>query len=110
LLDVNGMNFIIATSAAIAVNLALVLRFGLLYNQGQGRFMFPLLIPIALLLSIGIHLLGMGKHVKYAPIHAVGFFSLYVLSFTGFSLSMPPDAKLHAVGFVSMSILSLGGF
>jgi 4-amino-4-deoxy-L-arabinose transferase-like glycosyltransferase len=100
-LDGHGRAFIIATSAAIVVNLVLVLRFGFLYNQGQGRFMFPLLIPIALLLSIGIQLLSLGKHLKYAPIHAVGFFSIYVLSFTGFSLSMPPDSKLHAVGFVT---------
>jgi hypothetical protein len=65
-----------------------------------------LLIPIALLLSTGIQLLGVEKHLKSAPIHGVGLLSIYILSFTGFSLSMPPDAKDHAVGLVAASILS----
>jgi 4-amino-4-deoxy-L-arabinose transferase-like glycosyltransferase len=109
-LNVHGRAFIIATLAAILVNLVLVVRFGLLYNQGQGRFMFPLLIPIALLLSTGIQSLDVEKYVRNAPIHGVGLLSIYVLSFTGFSLSMPPDAKDHAVGFVARSILSFPGF
>ncbi len=44
----------IPMSITIGVNLILVFRFGLLYNQGQGRFLFPSIIPISIIMGNGI--------------------------------------------------------
>lgn len=81
-----GGAFLIGTGLAIVVNIILTFRFGILYNQGQGRFLFPMLIPISLLMAIGIKLLGISKHLKDVHIHTAGFFIVYVLAFTGHSL------------------------
>jgi len=81
-----GGAFLIGTGLAIGVNIILTFRFGILYNQGQGRFLFPMLIPISLLMAIGIKLLGISKHLEGAHIHTAGFFIVYVLAFAGHSL------------------------
>lgn len=78
--------FLIAMSLSIAVNVLLVLRFGILYGQGQGRFLFPLLLPISLFLGIGLCF----YQIKNFGIHLSGFFITYAVTFTLFSLGSFP--------------------
>jgi hypothetical protein len=106
ILDVRNNYFIAAISMAIVVNLILVARFGILYNQGQGRFLFPLLIPISLFMAVGITFFGIEKRTSNAALHAVGFFATYILAFTGFSLAVPFDGTLHVVGFLASPLLA----
>jgi hypothetical protein len=81
-------SLLIGMAFAIAVNVVLVMRFGMLYAQAQGRFLFPMLIPISVLLAMGIRWLAVGRSSTLGHIHVVGFFVTYVLSFTGFSIGM----------------------
>ncbi len=77
--------FMPSMALTVIINYVLVLRFGLLYNQGQGRFLYPMIIPIALLMAIGI------KHTlntTQAYVHAAGFFVSYFLAFAGFNLAL----------------------
>lgn len=77
--------FMSAMALTVIVNYVLVLRFGLLYNQGQGRFLYPMIIPIALLMAIGI------KHAlntTQAHVHAAGCLVSYFLAFAGFNLAL----------------------
>ncbi len=80
-------NFIIASALTIFINLILVFRFGLLYRQGQGRFLFPLLIPISLIMAMGLRMFSVFNS-ENSHIHLTGFFITYTLSFTSFSLAM----------------------
>ncbi len=73
---------------AVIINFALVVRFGFLYNQGQGRFLYPMLAPISVFIAVGIKLMMGSKCPQNAHIHAIGFFVAYLLSFTGFSLAV----------------------
>ncbi|MBI3948033.1 MAG: glycosyltransferase family 39 protein [Armatimonadetes bacterium] len=75
-----------AMAAAIVVNLALVVRFGVLYGQGQGRFLFPMLIPIALFLGLGLKPLLADGCREDSHVHLAGFLILYLLGFVGHSL------------------------
>ncbi len=79
---------IITLLLSIALNFFIVLRFGVLYSQGQGRHIYPLLIPIAVLLALGIQQLPITKFWKKAHIHLSGFLICYLLAYTGFSLSI----------------------
>lgn len=81
-------SFLPGTGLAIVVNLLLALRFGMLYDQGQGRFLFPLLIPIAIFLALGFKSLGIQKYSKNLHLHAPGFFMVYLFSFTVYSLGL----------------------
>ena len=72
----------------IVINALLVMRFGLLYAQGQGRFFFPLLLPIAIFIGIGLHSLKR----RVSDVTASGLFIAYGLSFTVFSLISFPRA------------------
>ena len=70
----------------VGVNVALVLRFGYLFGMGQGRHLFPLLLPIALLLAVGWR----GLPVKRLDLCATGFWLAYAIGFTLFSLCRFP--------------------
>ncbi len=74
--------FLIAMGIAFVVNAILVLRFGLLYAQGQGRFLYPLLLPEALFLGLGLRY----YRLQNLDIHAAGLFFTYSIGFTLFSL------------------------
>ena len=80
-----GAAFPMARALAIAVNVALVFRFGMLYAQGQGRFLFPMLIPISLLMAIGIRMLGITRLSRNAHLFPTAFFLAYLLSFISHS-------------------------
>lgn len=78
--------FLAAAAAAVVANLALVVRFGLLYAQGQGRLLFPMLIPLALFFALGLTYLGV-ERLRHAHVHIAGFFMTYALAFTGYCLA-----------------------
>jgi hypothetical protein len=78
---------LIVLALTILVNLSLVFRFGMLYDQWQGRFLLPLLAPISLLLAIGLRVFPVFD-LKSSRVHLVGFFVTYVVSFTFYSLAM----------------------
>ena len=71
---------------AVVVNVALVLRFGYLSGMGQGRHLFPVLFPIALVLALGLRRLP----IKNPAIQAAGFWVSYAVIFTAFSLNRFP--------------------
>jgi len=75
-----GMSF------SLLVAVVLVLRFGFQFGMGQGRHLFPLLFPIALLLSVWLRRLPF----RSLEIHAVGFWITYAVSFAVFSLCRFP--------------------
>jgi hypothetical protein len=78
-----------ATLIAIAVNILLVLRFGLHYGQGQGRFLFPLLVPLALWTGAALTALPLiGEKMR---VHACGFFVTFACCFTAASLAAFPS-------------------
>ncbi len=87
LLVKENANIIIASAISILINLMLVFRFGVLYYQGQGRFLFPLLIPIALIMAVGLKMFSISDSKK-TPVHLTGFLITYTISFTFFSLAM----------------------
>ena len=72
---------------ALAVNAVLVFRFGVLYGQGQGRFFFPLLLPIALLLGVGLRAVQLVPAEK-ARLHLAGIQIAYLVSFLAYSLAV----------------------
>jgi 4-amino-4-deoxy-L-arabinose transferase-like glycosyltransferase len=80
-------NTLFVWALAIIVNLSLAIRFGMLYNQWQGRFLFPLLAPISLLLAIGLRVFPVFD-LKSFRIHLVGFFVTCIVLFTLYSLAM----------------------
>ncbi|MFQ5906678.1 MAG: glycosyltransferase family 39 protein [bacterium] len=80
--------FLMASAAATAANIALLFRFGILYGQAQGRFLFPMLMPISLFTAIGIGSLGVTKYSRNAHVYAVGFFVAYILSFTSYTFKI----------------------
>jgi len=71
---------------ALGLNLLLVVRFGYLFGMGQGRHLFPLLFPIALVLAAGWRKLP----VKAVGLWVTGFWVIYAVSFTLFSLTRFP--------------------
>ena len=87
-LEGEGAAFLIAMALAIVVNIALVFRFGMLYAQGQGRFLFPMLVPISLLMAIGIRMLGITRLSRNAHLFPTAFFLAYLLSFISHSFKI----------------------
>lgn len=72
-----------AMTAAILINVLLVLRFGILYGQAQGRFLFPFLLPIALVMGIGLRVYPL----KSRSVHFTGIMIAYAVTFTLYSLA-----------------------
>jgi hypothetical protein len=77
-----------ALGLAILFNVMLVLRFGYLYGMGQGRHLFPLLYPIALLLAWGLKFIP----ATNATVHVTGFWITYAVTFEAFSCSRFPTS------------------
>ncbi|PIP56150.1 hypothetical protein COX05_04570 [candidate division WWE3 bacterium CG22_combo_CG10-13_8_21_14_all_39_12] len=73
-------------SIAIVVNIVLIIRFGLLYNQAQGRFMFILLVPLALLLGLGWQSFFQMKDNQKALLGVTCVFIVFAMWFTWFSV------------------------
>lgn len=76
----------VALTVAIVINMVLVLRLGYLYGMGQGRHLFALLYPIALLLAWGLK--SIPSH--NALVHLTGFWMTYATAFEAFSLCRFP--------------------
>ncbi len=77
---------LIGFAGAILVNLGIAIRFGLLYGQSQGRFLFPMLAPIALGIGLGVRSWPFTKTKEWS-IHVTGFFITYAIMFTCYSLA-----------------------
>jgi 4-amino-4-deoxy-L-arabinose transferase-like glycosyltransferase len=80
---------LLAFGIGVLVNVLLVLRFGYLFGMGQGRHLFPLLVPIAL---------GLGSWMRNwkipkLEVHAAGCWLLYALTFAAYSLTRFPRLK-----------------
>jgi 4-amino-4-deoxy-L-arabinose transferase-like glycosyltransferase len=75
-------DLIAAWTVSVLFALSLVLNFGYQYGMGQGRHLFVLLIPIALLLAAGWRRLLIPK----LELHAAAFWILYATGFLIFSL------------------------
>jgi hypothetical protein len=88
LLSDRQVQYLAAMLLAIVVNILLVVRFGILYNQGQGRFLYPMLIPIAIFTALGIKSWPIKDYVKNLHIHIAGLLVVYVLCYIGFSLAV----------------------
>jgi 4-amino-4-deoxy-L-arabinose transferase-like glycosyltransferase len=67
---------------AVLVNILLTLWFGFLIGMGQGRHLFPVLFPIALLLAGRLRRIP----AKNPELLAAGFWMVYAVSFTACSL------------------------
>jgi len=77
---------LVALGVAVLINVLLVLRLGYLYGMGQGRHLFPLLLPIALFLAHGLK--SIPAHRPEIPL--IGFWITYALAFETFSLCCFP--------------------
>jgi len=71
-----------AALLALCLNVVLVLRFGYLFGMGQGRHLFPVLYPIALLLASRWR----SFPVKHLEVYTMGFWMAYAVAFMVFSL------------------------
>lgn len=70
----------------VVISVLLVLRFGYLFGMGQGRHLFPVLFPIALLLGSWLRALS----VKKLEVHVAGCWIVYAVTFAAFSLARFP--------------------
>jgi hypothetical protein len=80
--------FLLRVLPAVCLNLALALYFGLRYGEAQGRFLFPVLVPLSLFLGAGLRFLFRNRDPARAAIHAAGFSLTYALAFTGYALAV----------------------
>jgi 4-amino-4-deoxy-L-arabinose transferase-like glycosyltransferase len=71
---------------AVIVNVVLVLRFGYLTGMGQGRHLFVLLHPIALMLALG----SRASPFQNSIARVMGFWIIYAVTFVVFSLCRFP--------------------
>ncbi len=77
--------------SALGVNFLLVIRFGLKYDQGQGRFLFPMLTAVGLFLSGGIAHLCKARRPKQSTLWlAMLGFILWATSFVFYAMSKAP--------------------
>ena len=88
-----GRVLAVGAGAAFALGAALVLRFGVLYGQAQGRFLYPLLLPLAVAFGLGCR--EIGRRLRIADIHvhvvgALGVFSAAFATFTVYTLRSLP--------------------
>lgn len=77
---------LLAMWVAVFINLLLVLRFGYLFGMGQGRHLFPVLFPIALLMGNSMR----SWNVVKLEAHIAGGWIVYALTFAAYSLARFP--------------------
>jgi 4-amino-4-deoxy-L-arabinose transferase-like glycosyltransferase len=77
---------LISMAVALGIAVCLVLRFGYQFGMGQGRHLFPLLLPIAWFLAVWLRRLPF----KQLEIHAAGFWITYAAGFAAFALCRFP--------------------
>ena len=61
----------------------------MLYAQGQGRYLYPMLIPITLIIGRGLQFLPLARR-ENIDVHVVAAFVAYAISFTALSLAIFP--------------------
>lgn len=74
--------FLLLLAVPMMLQFILVLSFAVRYGQGQGRFLFPMIIPIALFYALGLVRSGIKKLNKWI----VPFFTIYSTAFTIYCL------------------------
>lgn len=80
---------------ALLVNFILVLRFGLKYDQGQGRFLFPMLTAIGLFLAEGLSHLKGGKSPSMNFIRAALFaVTVWAATFLTYAITKASSATV----------------
>ncbi len=77
---------LLALWLGVGVNVLLVLRFGYLFGMGQGRHLFPLLLPIGLALGSWARSLS----ARSWEVHLTGGWIVYALTFAAYSLTKFP--------------------
>ncbi len=70
-----------AALAAVSLNLLLLLAFGLSYAQGQGRFLYPLLMPLGILMGLGLEAYGPLVRRRNPGLLTFAFLSTWSLAF-----------------------------
>lgn len=76
-----------AMAGVVALNWMLVVRFGINYGQGQGRFFFPLMPAVAVLLGAGLAQTSIGFRVLNARYGLLACFFVYGTAFAVFSVA-----------------------
>lgn len=79
--------FLCASAVGGMVAIALTMRFGLLYDQPQGRYLFPLLVPLGLIAGAALEGLGLSRARRYVvPLCALAL-AVYALACVSLDLS-----------------------
>jgi hypothetical protein len=80
-------NFSIATLISVIIGLLLVIYYGIHYGHAQGRFLFPLIIPIGIWISAGFkNAFGVRvENIKFITT-TVSVFILSAVTFTAYTL------------------------
>lgn len=74
-----------AFAAALAVNVLMVIGFGIRYGQGQGRFLYPMLAPLAVWMVLGWRAIALEKPGFRVSLHGIGLLVTYLLGYFAFS-------------------------
>ncbi len=84
----NSKSFFSTSLISIVIGMIILIYYGAMYGQAQGRFMFPLIIPIGIWMGVGFkNAIGQRiENTKYI-LNTVGLFLLSATSFTGYVLS-----------------------
>jgi hypothetical protein len=77
--------YMTAMLAAAAVLVGVFLRMGMQYGACQGRYLFVLLVPLAIFIGMGARTLLPVLRSPNADVHIAGFFATYALAFIGYS-------------------------
>lgn len=84
--DPTGLLF--GATIALGFNVLLALRMGALYAQAQGRYLYPLLIPLALLMALGLRSLTEKVRLHNVALSVLCVWALYALTFTGYNVGV----------------------
>jgi hypothetical protein len=71
--------------AAAAVLVGVFVRMGMQYGACQGRYLFVLIVPLAVFLGLAARTLLPVLRGPDADVHIAGFFAAYALAFVGYS-------------------------
>ncbi|MBU2471944.1 MAG: glycosyltransferase family 39 protein, partial [Bacteroidetes bacterium] len=84
----NNISFSIASFISVMIGMMILIYYGAKYGHAQGRFIFPLIIPIGIWMAVGFKNV-IGERVENTKfiLNTVGLFLLSATSFTGYVLS-----------------------
>lgn len=80
-------NFLIAMVTSIIVGFVTVIYYGIIYGQAQGRFLFPLIIPIGIWMALGFkNVIGERVENYKFLINTIAVFVTSAVTFTVYTL------------------------